>query len=94
MRKAVGKPTVRRVHASIVAPAGRARSLNRRISLTSSCTGTETELGPVKAQEQCPRLETQVEHAQDKLSAQDQGPSQSKEASLIVCSHSLGSIRS
>ena len=94
MRKAVGKPIVRRVHASIVAPAGRARSLNRRISLTSSCTGTETELGPVKAQEQGPRLDTQLEHAQDRSSAQDQGPSQSKEASLIVCSHSLGSIRS
>ena len=94
MRKAVGKPTVRRVHASIVAPAGRARSLNRRISLTSSCTGTENELGPVKAQEQGPRLETQLEHTQDRSSAQDQGPSQSKEASLIVCSHSLGSIRS
>ena len=94
MRKAVGKPTVRRVRASIVAPAGRAMSLNRRISLTSSCTGTENELGPVKAQEQGPRMETQVEHTQYKRRAQDQGPSQSKEASLIVCSHSLGTIRS
>ena len=72
MMEAVGKPTVRSVRASIVAPAGRARSLNRRIPLTCSCTGTENEFGPVKAQEQGHWLDTQLEHAGESTGAESE----------------------